>query len=138
MNVGGGILLMILSFVNNLSFPTPAKFIVALYAGLGGLLILLQETQLSFFRVRVAMNFGFLFSPLLRFLYYMLLASMCWSLDSILGKITSSLVGGLAVYNTFILCKYPEYKKCREELAKKEDAKIAERIKEQTFKQMLK
>jgi len=138
-NVAGAFLLMILSVVTNigLGFVKPAKFVIALYAGFGGLLILLQETQLSFLRVRMAMNFGFLFNPLLRFFYYILLSSMCWSLD-VFGRVTACVVGALAVYNTYVLCKYPEYKESREKLAKEEDSKIRKRIKEQATKQILK
>jgi len=139
MNVAGAFLLMILAIVTNigLGIAKPSQFVVAFYVGFGGFLILLQETQLSFLRVRMAMNFGFLFNPPLRFFYYMLLASMCWPLNDF-GKGTACVVGALAVYNTYILCKYPEYKERREKIAKEEDSRIKKRIKEQTMKQMLK
>ena len=110
---------------------------MAIYATCGGLLICCLETQLKFVRTAIAMNFGFLFNPVYRFLFYCLMASVSWSYKGLLGYITGILLGCVAVFNTYILVKYPAYRKMREKIAAEEDKRIQGKINQQVRKQAI-
>jgi hypothetical protein len=49
---------------------------------------------------------------------------------------------GVALFNTYILCRYPSYRKLREQIAEEEDkrieARISKEVKQQAIKQMTK
>jgi hypothetical protein len=87
-----------------------------------------METQLKFLRVIIAVNFGFLFNSVWRFVFYMILASVTWSYENILGRIAAIALATVAVFNTYILCRYPSYRKIREQIAEEEDKRIESRI----------
>lgn len=114
---------------------SPKYWILGLYATCGGCLICCLETQLKFFRTLIAMNFGFLFSPFLRFLFYILMATVCLSFDDLFGNILAAALVAVALYNTFVLIKYPAYRKMRDELAKEEDKRIEARLREKMRKE---
>jgi hypothetical protein len=99
-----------------IGIPPISIFVLAFYATVGGILICCLETQLKFLRVMIAVNFGFLFSSFFRFLYYMLLAAICWSYKSLLGKIVAIAIIATAFLNTYVLCRYPSYRKIREKV----------------------
>ena len=103
-------------------------FILALYATCGGLLICCLETQLKFLRVIIAVNFGFLFNSTFRFVFYLILASICWSYDSFGGQIVAIALAAVALFNTYVLCRYPQYRKVREKIAEEEDKRVEARI----------
>lgn len=86
-------------------------------------------------RVMIAVNFGFLFDPVWRFIFYVLMASITWSFDDIMGKIVAGFLIGVACYNTFVLFKYPTYRKLREQIAEEEDKRIEARISKEVRKQ---
>ena len=87
----------------------PSSIVLAVYATCGGLLICCLETQLKFLRVVIAVNFGFLFNSVWRFFFYFLLASVCWSYESLFGMIVAGCLVGTALFNTYILCRYVCY-----------------------------
>ena len=118
--------------------PSPARWILAFYAWFSGLLVCCLETQLPFLRIAIAMNFGFLFNFVARFLFYLLMSSIAISFDDLLGRITSGVLVGTAFYNTYVLYRYPSYKKIRDKIAEEEDKKIRERINQQVRKQAVK
>ena len=154
------------------SSPSIAAFILAIYACCGGLLICCLETQLKFLRVMIAVNFGFLFQSAWRFLFYLLLASIAWSfglLGRICGvsgenvslffcrrillrwthtHTTSSFARpqayyfAVACFNTYVLCRYPSYRRMREKIAEEEDrrieARISKEVKRQAARQIMK
>ena len=120
------------------SVPPVSTFVLAIYASCGGLLICCLETQLKFVRVMIAVNFGFLFNSLWRFLFYLILGSVTWSYNTLFGKIMAAALGGVAVFNTYILCRYPSYRKIREQIAEEEDRRIEARISKEVKKQALK
>jgi len=124
----------ILFMIGNLHF---SEFVLCIYATCGGLLICCLETQLKFLRVTIAMNFGFLFSPFWRFVFYILMASISWQYNNILGRIGALLLLGSAFFNTYVLWKYPNYRKVREKIAEEEDRRIDAKITGQVKKQAL-
>ena len=81
------------------------------------------------------MNFGFLFNSVYRFIFYCLMASVSWGYTSPLGKITAVVLGVTAVFNTFVICRYPGYRKQREKIAAEEDKRIQAKINQQARKQ---
>ena len=111
-----------------LTFPTISNWILAIYATCGGLLICCLETQLKFLRVMIAVNFGFLFNSVWRFLFYLLLGSVAWAYNNLFGKIVAIALFVMAIINTFILCRYPSYRQMREKIAEEEDKRIEARI----------
>jgi COPI associated protein len=115
--------------------PAISAFVLAVYAICGGLLICCLETQLKFLRVMIAVNFGFLFNSFWRFGFYLLLGSVSWSFDSLLGKIVAMAFAAVAVFNTYVLCRYPSYRKMREKIAEEEDKRIEARIRKEVKKQ---
>lgn len=117
------------------SFPLLSTWVLAVYATCGGLLICCLETQLKFLRVIIAVNFGFLFNSIMRFFFYLLLASVAWAYNNLLGKIVAGALVGTAVFNTFVLCRYPGYRKIRERIAEEEDKRIEARISKEVKKQ---
>jgi hypothetical protein len=110
------------------SFPSISNWILAVYATCGGLLICCLETQLKFLRVMIAVNFGFLFNSVWRFLFYLLLGSVALAYGNVLGLIVAVALFAMAVINTFILCRYPSYRQMREKIAEEEDRRIEARI----------
>ena len=114
--------------------PTVAAFILAIYACCGGLLICCLETQLKFLRVMIAVNFGFLFQSVWRFVFYLLLASVSWSFG-FFGQIVGAVYVGVACFNTYVLCRYPSYRRMREKIAEEEDKRIEARISKEVKRQ---
>jgi COPI associated protein len=110
-------------------------FVLAVYATCGGLLICCLETQLKFVRVIIALNFGFLFNGLWRFLFYLMLGSVAWTNEGLLGKVVALSFVGVAFFNTYVLCRYPSYRKMREKIAEEEDKRIEARISKEVKKQ---
>ena len=110
---------------------------MSIYAMCGGVLVCCLETQLKFVRTIIAMNFGFLFNSVYRFLFYCLMASVTWSYKGILGYITAITLGVVAVFNTYVLCRYPAYRKMREKVAEEEDKRIQAKINQQVRKQAI-
>jgi hypothetical protein len=119
------------------SFPPISTWILAIYSILGALLICCLETQLKFLRVIIAINFGFLFNSTWRFIYYLILSSVAWSYDNLFGKIMAIALASVAVFNTYILCRYPSYRAIREKIAEEEDKRIEARISKEVKKQSL-
>jgi len=93
------------------------------------------ETQLKFLRVMIAVNFGFLFNSTWRFLFYVVLASVCYSWHKIQGWIMAIAIICVALFNTYVLCRYPGYRKIREKIAEEEDKRIEARISKEVKKQ---
>ena len=120
-----------------ISIPPISAFVLAIYATCGGLLICCLETQLKFLRVIIAVNFGFLFNSVWRFLFYMVLASVAWSFGGVLGFVAACVMVGVAVFNTYVLCRYPAYRKIREKIAEEEDKRIESRIAKDVKKQVV-
>ena len=125
-----------------IGFKSPSTIVLCIYAICGGLLICCLETQLKFVRVIIAVNFGFLFNSLSRFLFYLLLGSVTWSYNMLLGKAVGIACGAVAVFNTYVLCRYPSYRKMREKIAEEEDrrieARISKEVKQQALRQLTK
>jgi len=128
MNLGVAATMMTHAILAVVSFPPIGQFILAFYAICASCLICCLETQLKFVRTPIAMNFGFLFDPSLRFLFYVIMASLEWSFGNLFGKIVAGVILGAAVYNAFVMWKYPKYRKQRDALAKLEDERIQNKI----------
>ena len=114
-----------------------STFVLGIYATCGGLLICCLETQLKFLRVIIAVNFGFLFNSTLRFVFYLVLGSVMWSFEEMLGRIVAIALVVVAFYNTYILCRYPAYRKIRDQVAEEEDKRIEARISKEVKRQAI-
>ena len=122
--------------------PPLSTFVLAIYGICGGLLICCLETQLKFLRVMIAVNFGFLFNSVWRFFFYVVLASVCYSWSDVSGVAMAIVIVCVAVFNTYVLCRYPKYRLMREKIAEEEDkrieARIAKEVKKQAVSQVMK
>jgi hypothetical protein len=116
-------------------FQSLSAFVLAIYATCGGLLICCLETQLKFLRVMIAINFGFLFNSFWRFLFYLILASVMWSYNDLPGKIVAAAAVAVALFNSYVLCRYPSYRRMREQIAEEEDKRIESRISKEVKRQ---
>eukprot|EP00934_Nitzschia_sp_Nitz4_P001604 Nitzschia sp. Nitz4//scaffold111_size72815//47846//48643//NITZ4_005794-RA/size72815-snap-gene-0.108-mRNA-1//-1//CDS//3329533192//1604//frame0 len=134
-NMGMAVALITFSVLTLLGIPAISTFVLAIYAICGGLLICCLETQLKFLRVVIAVNFGFLFNSVWRFFFYMILASVCWCWDSLFGMIMAIAIVTVAFFNTYVLCRYPGYRRLREQIAEEEDKRIEARISKEVKKQ---
>ena len=119
------------------SLPHISVWVLAIYSTCGGILVCCLETQLKFIRTVIAMNFGFLFHSVYRMLFYCLMASVCWTFGGALGVATAIVIGCVAVFNTYVLCRYPSYRKMREDVAAEEDRRIQAKINQQVRKQAI-
>lgn len=101
-----------------------SKMVLGGYGIIFGTLVCCLEINLSFLRHPIASNFGFLYNPFLRLLFYILMGMVSWSFDTLLGMIASVALGALAVVNTWVLCRYPGYRKVLKELGEEEEKKM--------------
>ena len=109
------------SLMNILSVP---KMILGGYGICFGLLICCLELNLSFLRIPIASNFGFLYSPTLRLGFYFLMAMVAWSFETLLGMIAAGVLGVLSLMNTYVLCRYPGYRKVLMEVADEDEKRL--------------
>jgi len=119
--------LLISSSVGNLwKIFNVTKLVLSGYGACFGILICCLELNLSFLRVRIASSFGFLYNPFLRLLFSVLLSSIAWSFETLLGTIACGALLIIALFNTYVICRYPQYRAVLTELSD-EDEKVIKR-----------
>ena len=89
-----------------------------------GTLICCLDLNFSYLRHPIASNFGFLYSPFLRLMFYVLMTMVAWSFESLLGYIASGALGSLALVNTYVLCRYPGYGAALKEISDREEKQM--------------
>mmetsp|Transcript_1488 Transcript_1488/g.2066 ORF Transcript_1488/g.2066 Transcript_1488/m.2066 type:complete len:222 (-) Transcript_1488:118-783(-) len=136
-NMGASTSLIICAILELISIPKISGIVLSIYACCGGILICCLETQLKFLRVMIAVNFGFLFHSVWRFLFYLLLGSVAWTFDGLFGKVVGCVFFGVALFNTYVLCRYPSYRRMREKIALEEDKRIEAKISKEAKKQVI-
>ena len=137
LNMGVSVAVIVMSILQAIgSFKDPEIIILALYSTCGGCLICCLESQLNFFRTAIAMNFGFLFNAGFRFMFYLLIASVCYAFQTIFGYTMFGIMVATALYNTYVLVRYPAYKQLREKLAAEEDERIRMNLQAEVSKQI--
>uniref|UniRef100_A0A7S2MKL4 Uncharacterized protein n=1 Tax=Helicotheca tamesis TaxID=374047 RepID=A0A7S2MKL4_9STRA len=137
-NLAVSIAIITCSAVNLSSIPSVASFVLSIYAILLGGLTCCFETQLSFLRAVIAINFGFFFNSIWRFFFYFLMGSILWAYDTLFGKIVAIATVAVGLFNVFVICRYPTYRKMREKMAKEEDKRIETKMKKKIAKEALK
>mmetsp|Transcript_10688 Transcript_10688/g.22663 ORF Transcript_10688/g.22663 Transcript_10688/m.22663 type:complete len:243 (-) Transcript_10688:177-905(-) len=123
-NMGAASLLIFGSVGSITKIFSLSKMVLGGYGIIFGTLVCCLEINLSFLRHPIASNFGFLYNPFLRLLFYILMGMVSWSFDTVLGMIASVALGALAVVNTWVLCRYPGYRKVLNELGEEEEKKM--------------
>eukprot|EP00980_Cylindrotheca_fusiformis_P016605 scaffold4973_cov135-Cylindrotheca_fusiformis.AAC.23 len=106
-NMAAAVALITISILLMTSMPSLAAFVLAIYATFG----------------------------IWRFIFYMVIASVSWSYDTVPGKIVAGVWAGIAIFNTYVLCRYPAYRRIREKIAKEEDKRIEARISKEVKRQ---
>jgi hypothetical protein len=71
-------------------------------------------------------------------MYYLLMAGVALSLNQIVSYIAAGLFLAVAFYNTWVLFRYPSYRKLRDQIAEEEDKRIDSMISKQVKKQAMK
>lgn len=77
-------------------------------------------------------------------MFYLLMGSIAWtykstgSISKILGPICGICLIAVALFNTYVLCRYPTYRAVREKIAEEEDRRIESRISGEVKKQVIK
>ena len=56
-------------------------------------------------------------------------------MNDLFGRICAGVLVGTALYNTFVLIRYPAYRKMRDQLAKEEDERINAAIRDRVRKE---
>lgn len=84
-----------------------SEFVIAVYSAVLCAFVFLSEmTELAFMKW-ILMNHGYLYSPTWRFMFYLLLASMQWSLGGLWSYINGGALVVVAFFNVYWLLKYP-------------------------------
>uniref|UniRef100_A0A7R9WCL4 Uncharacterized protein n=1 Tax=Pseudictyota dubia TaxID=2749911 RepID=A0A7R9WCL4_9STRA len=140
-NVGTAVLLMASSITvmtTVLTWPptTPARWVLAAYATMGGLLLICLESPFSALRTCVALNFGFLYNPLLRFIFHALMCSITWSFHTLLGNLTVVALAITAPVNAYCLCMHQSLTAERDAALKEEERLIEARVREERRRAM--
>jgi hypothetical protein len=65
----------------------------------------------------------------------MILSSLALSFKYLPATIVGYCFIAVAVFNTYVLCRYPSYRKIREKIAEEEDKRIEARISKEVKKQ---
>jgi hypothetical protein len=95
-------ILLILTIPDGIS-----EFVIAVYSAVLCAFVFLSEmTELAFMKW-ILMNHGYLYSPTWRFMFYLLLASMQWSLGGIWSYANGGALVFVAFCNAYWLLKYP-------------------------------
>lgn len=108
--------------------------ILAGYGLCFGSLICCLEVNLSFLRHPIADNFGFLYNPLLRLMFYILLGMISWSFGTLLGMIASIALAVLSLFNTYVICRYPGSRAALKELADQDEKRMKREMNKQIIK----
>jgi len=114
---------------------SPAEWVLSVYGAAAGLLLFSLETQLKFLRHRIADSFGFLFAPLLRFLFLLLTASVSWLHHHLFSDAVAISLVVVAFVNLYAMCCYPECKDEWEVLAREEDRRLGRLVRKEMTKQ---
>ena len=114
---------------------SPVEWVLSIYGAAAGLLLFSLETQLKFLRHKIADSFGFLYAPILRFLFLLLTASVSWLHHHLFSDAVAVTLVVVAFVNLYAMCCYPEYEDEREVLAREEDRRLGNLIRKEVIKQ---
>jgi len=108
-----------------------SKMVLAGYGVCFGGLICCLEMNFSFLRQPIANNCGFLYSPMLRLMFYVLMGMVAWSFGTLLGLVASIALAVLSLFNTYVICRYPGYRAALKELADEEEKRMKKEMNKQ-------
>mmetsp|Transcript_13939 Transcript_13939/g.16868 ORF Transcript_13939/g.16868 Transcript_13939/m.16868 type:complete len:220 (+) Transcript_13939:104-763(+) len=80
-----------------------------------------ELAEIRFLRTCISRNFGFLYNPFWRFNFYVLLASIQLSYDTAFGVINAIAMGIVAIYNTYVLIRYPSIRQRPQEQEQRQE-----------------
>ncbi|EWM30415.1 Golgi apparatus membrane protein TVP15 [Nannochloropsis gaditana] len=87
---------------------TPASWVLAFYVLAFSCLLCCFEVNLRRVAKHIANNFGFLYDAKSRATFLIFVGVLCFSLG-ITGKVAGAAMIANALFNTVVLCKYPQY-----------------------------
>lgn len=133
-NMGAAGLLIFGSVGNITNIFSLTHMVLGGYGVCFGTLVCCLEVNFSWFRHPIASNFGFLYNPFLRLMFYVLMGMVAWSFETLLGYIASAALGVLAFVNTYVLCRYPGYRAALKEISDDEEKKLKKEGRKQAWK----
>ena len=113
---------------------SPSKMVLGGYGICFGILVCCLESNLSFARHPLASNFGFVYSPLPRMIFYILMGMVSYSFESMVGTIAAVSLCTLSLVNTYVLCRYPGYRASVQEICDEEEKNMRRAFRERMFR----
>lgn len=100
--------------------------VLASYGIFFGLLVCSLESNLSILRKPIASNFGFMYDPILRLMFSLLMGMVAWSFDTLLGYLSAGALSFTAGWTTFVLCMHPNHGRALREISDEEERRLKE------------
>uniref|UniRef100_A0A7S2WC07 Uncharacterized protein n=1 Tax=Rhizochromulina marina TaxID=1034831 RepID=A0A7S2WC07_9STRA len=117
-NVAVAVLMVTAALTTFITSSSLSTAVIALYISCFGCLVCCFETHLKQVSIIIADNFGFMYNAKGRFIFMILMATLCMTLN-VFGQITGGLMYGVALYNLYVICMHPEYGSETQELDRK-------------------
>lgn len=105
--LGVGALMLVASFFS-LGTNNLATLFLAIYVWFFGLLIVCVELALKVIAKMISENFGFMYNPLMRFLFLFLNMVLCYELG-LIGKIAVCLLAVTGCTHIYVVWKHPQF-----------------------------
>ncbi len=108
LNLGMCVLMGLVAILELIKSPSASAGILSVYLILFSCLLYCFEVHLKVVAQKIANNFGFLFSPIGRICFLVFIGIICFSFESIIGYIGGACMCGNALFNGYVLFRYPE------------------------------
>eukprot|EP01084_Bolivina_argentea_P161078 280419_1 len=108
LNIGICILMGLVAILELLKSPSASAGVLSIYLLLFSCLLCCFEVHLKVVAVKIANNFGFLFSPIGRICFLVFIGIICFSFKSLIGYIGGGCMCANALFNGYVLFRYPE------------------------------
>ncbi len=108
LNLALCVLMGIVAILELLTTPSASAGILSVYLLMFSCLLCCFEVHLKMVSVKIAKNFGFLFSPIGRIIFLIFIGVICFSFKSIIGYIGGGCMCVNALFNGYVLYRYPE------------------------------
>jgi hypothetical protein len=98
-----------------------SQFVIAGYSVVLAIFVFLSEITEMAFMKWFLQSHGYLYSPFWRFMFYLLIASMQMSFETIFGYVNASAMVAMAFINSYWLIRYPGLRGHSEEIKSSTD-----------------
>jgi len=109
-NVAVASMMVASAFLTLIGTWSLSVLVISVYVACFGCMLCCFETHAKTVSAVLSENFGFMYSAKGRFVFLVLLSTLCFGLD-LLGKITACALCLVALLNLYVILKFPEYAK---------------------------